>query len=97
MSPCPDTSLSAENFLGRAAIGHDRVQNAQIQLEMPKGKPRLDEFDWGYVITCHKAQGSSWEHVTIVDDSGSFRENRQKWLYTALTRAETGLTLLTRQ
>ena len=56
----------------------------------------LDEFDWGYVITCHKAQGSSWEHVTIIDDSGSFRENRNLWLYTAITRAEQGLTLLTR-
>jgi hypothetical protein len=58
---------------------------------------RFDEFDWGYVLTCHKAQGSSWDHVTIIDDSGSFRENRHLWLYTAITRAETGLTILTGQ
>lgn len=67
------------------------------RIEMPKGEPRLDEFDWGYVLTCHKAQGSSWNHVTIIDDSSVFRENRNKWLYTALTRAENGLTLLIRQ
>lgn len=66
------------------------------RLPVPKGEPRLDEFDWGYILTCHKAQGSSWDDVTIVDDSGAFRENRAKWLYTALTRAENGLTLLTR-
>jgi exodeoxyribonuclease-5 len=67
------------------------------KLEIPKGEKRLDEFDWGYILTCHKAQGSSWDHVTIIDDSGAFRDNRAKWLYTALTRAENGLTLLTRQ
>ena len=40
------------------------------------GKRRLDEFDWGYILTTHKAQGSSWDHVTIVDDSAAFRDNR---------------------
>ena len=58
---------------------------------------RFDEFDWAYAITCHKAQGSSWDHVTIIDDSGSFKENRNLWLYTAISRAENGLTLLLRE
>lgn len=52
------------------------------------------QFDWGYTLTCHKAQGSSWQHITIIDDSDSFRESKWLWLYTALTRAEDGLTLL---
>lgn len=60
-------------------------------------KRRYQEFDWGYVLTCHKSQGSSWDHVTVIDDSGSFRDDQAKWLYTAITRAETGLTLLTRK
>ncbi|MCE9567455.1 MAG: ATP-dependent RecD-like DNA helicase [Planctomycetes bacterium] len=64
--------------------------------KVPGAKPALNEFDWGYIITCHKAQGSSWDHVTVVDDSVAFRENRDKWLYTAITRAESGLTLLLR-
>jgi exodeoxyribonuclease V len=64
------------------------------KLEIPK--KRFDEFDWGYILTCHKAQGTSWDHVTVIDDSGAFRENRNAWLYTAITRAENGLTLLTR-
>lgn len=60
-------------------------------------KKRLEEFDWGYVLTCHKAQGSSWPDTTIVDDSASFRDNSARWLYTAITRAEIRLTVLIRQ
>lgn len=55
------------------------------------------EFDFAYVITCHKAQGTSWPHVTVIDDSSAFKENSAKWLYTAITRAEAGMTLLSRQ
>ena len=57
------------------------------------GKQRLDEFDWGYVLTVHKAQGSSWNHVTIVDDSAAFRDNRNAWICTALTDARDGINL----
>lgn len=60
----------------------------------------INEFDWAYAITCHKAQGSEWPHVSIVDDSGAFRrrdrDDSAKWLYTAITRAQYGLTLLQR-
>lgn len=66
----------------------------------PSPKPDLhkgvSEFDWGYVLTCHKSQGSEWPHVTVIDDSASFREDSAKWLYTAVTRASQGLTLLKR-
>ena len=54
------------------------------------------EFDWGWALTCHKAQGSSWPDVTIVDDSSAFRESKNLWLYTAITRAEKSMTLLSR-
>lgn len=66
------------------------------KLTVVKGMPRFDEFDFGYLLTAHKAQGSSWDHVTVIDDSSSFRDNRANWLYTSLTRAERGLTLLLR-
>lgn len=63
-------------------------------------KPRIgknvEEFDWGFVLTVHKAQGSEWPHVTVIDDSGVFREDWNKWLYTAFTRASDGLTVLMR-
>ena len=46
-----------------------------------------DPFAYGYAITCHKAQGSQWNSVAIKDESWYFREHRQRWLYTAITRA----------
>ncbi|MGE0424951.1 MAG: ATP-dependent RecD-like DNA helicase [Reyranellaceae bacterium] len=55
----------------------------------------LVESVWGYAITCHKAQGSSWENVIVYDDGLSrTAEDRARWLYTAITRAERGLVIL---
>lgn len=53
----------------------------------PSDIRRANEFDFGYALTCHKAQGSQWDHVVIADESGVFRENKWRWLYTAVTRA----------
>jgi exodeoxyribonuclease-5 len=46
-----------------------------------------DEFDYGYALTVHKAQGSQWDVVMLFDESRAFRENRSQWLYTGVTRA----------
>ncbi len=48
---------------------------------------RADEFDYGYALTVHKAQGSQWDSVVLFDESWAFREHRERWLYTAVTRA----------
>ncbi len=55
---------------------------------------RSDEFDFGYVLTVHKAQGSQWDNVVLFDESFAFRENRARWLYTGITRAATRLTVV---
>ena len=44
-------------------------------------------FEYGYAITAHKAQGSQWENVLIVFDGLWSREQKEQWLYTAITRA----------
>lgn len=55
----------------------------------------LIEAVWGYAITCHKSQGSQWENVIVFDDGlGRAAEDRARWLYTAITRAEKGLVIL---
>jgi exodeoxyribonuclease-5 len=63
-------------------------------------KPRIDrcyqEFDWAYALTCHKAQGSEYEDVTLIDDGGFLGANRSKWNYTGLTRASDRLTFIKR-
>jgi exodeoxyribonuclease V len=53
-----------------------------------------DEFDYGYALTVHKAQGSQWDKVVLFDESGAFREHRNRWLYTGITRAAERLTIV---
>lgn len=53
-----------------------------------------EQFDWAWAITCHKAQGSAWSDVVVHDESGAFREDAAKWLYTAITRAADRLTVV---
>jgi exodeoxyribonuclease-5 len=62
-------------------------------LSFPERK-RSDEFDFGYVLTVHKAQGSQWDDIVLFDESFAFREHRARWLYTGITRAATRLTLV---
>lgn len=51
---------------------------------------------YGYAITCHKAQGGEWNNVFI--DFGLNIKNpiqeKYQWIYTAVTRARTGLHVL---
>lgn len=48
----------------------------------------LQEFDFGYALTCHKAQGSQWGKVLVFDESAPFGADANRWLYTAVTRAQ---------
>lgn len=52
------------------------------------------EFTYGYALTCHKSQGSQWNDVVVFDESGSFRDHRTRWLYTAVTRAAERVTVV---
>ncbi len=54
-----------------------------------------DEFDFGYALTVHKAQGSQWDDVALFDEIFAFREHRARWLYTGVTRAARKLTVVT--
>lgn len=54
----------------------------------------FDEFDYGYVLTVHKAQGSQWDDVVLFDESFAFPDNRGRWLYTGITRAARRLTVV---
>lgn len=51
-------------------------------------------LDWGYCITVHKAQGSSWGNVAIIDERKMhWNTDYNRWLYTAITRAEESVTI----
>ena len=62
-------------------------------LEWPMRK-KYDEFDFGYVLTVHKAQGSQWDDVVLFDESFAFPDSRERWLYTGITRAAKRLTVV---
>lgn len=53
-----------------------------------------DEFDYGYALTVHKAQGSQWDSVVVVDEGGCFRDKARNWRYTAVTRAAETITVI---
>lgn len=53
------------------------------------------EFTYGYAITCHKAQGSQWDKVLVIEENFPFeREEHARWLYTSCTRSSQKLVLI---
>ena len=53
------------------------------------------EFTYGYAITCHKAQGSEWDKVLVIEEQFPYpKEEHARWLYTAITRASEKLVLV---
>jgi exodeoxyribonuclease-5 len=74
-------STPAEYFKG---------EDAQLDWRVKKS---CDEFAYGAVITTHKAQGSAYPHVLILDQSKVFGVSAKNWLYTALTRASEKVTV----
>jgi len=74
------------NYIVKVAVRPECFIGRIENVEWLQRKP-FDEFDFGYVLTVHKAQGSQWDDVVLFDESDVFRENRGRWLYTGVTRA----------
>jgi len=86
-NPNPFTSLAADSniFKGLAPISQDNKRNML----------KLHEFDFGYAITTHKSQGSSFEKVLFYEEKlRSSKEDHIKLVYTAITRATTKLIIV---
>ncbi len=100
--PRPRRQILRMHLTSDEAIG-DRVVKVSVRpecftgaietLEWPMRK-KYDEFDYGYVLTVHKAQGSQWDNVVLFDESFAFPESRERWLYTGVTRAAKRLTVV---
>ena len=53
------------------------------------------EFEYGYAITCHKAQGSEWDKVLVIEENFPWnKEEHIRWLYTAATRSSEKLVII---
>ena len=69
--------------------GHIYKAKTRLGLEAPA------LFDFGYAITCHRAQGSSWKNVLVIEEKFPFDAvEHARWLYTACTRPEKKLVLI---
>lgn len=68
----------------------------EYYLNKRKDNPPLPiEFNYGYAITTHRAQGSQWDNVLVIEENFPFdKEEHARWLYTACTRAAKKLTLI---
>ncbi len=87
----PDEDLSDRAV--RVSVRPECFVGGLEQLEWPQRK-KYDEFDYGYVMTVHKAQGSQWDDVVLFDESFAFPDSRERWLYTGVTRAAKRLTVV---
>ena len=57
-------------------------------------RPLPKDFLYGYAITVHKAQGSEWNKVLVVEERFPFeKKEHARWLYTAVTRSASKLVL----
>lgn len=81
----------------RALRAHFDTYYDKEALDNVKWWERADanEFDFGYAITVHKAQGSQWENVLVYDDKFLTwkRDDRKRWMYTGITRAIDSITI----
>lgn len=67
-------------------------------LERWEREEDIQEFEYAYAITVHKAQGSQWDTVLLFDQKDKFpnwsERDRRRWLYTGITRAAESVTVM---
>jgi ATP-dependent exoDNAse (exonuclease V) alpha subunit len=65
----------------------------------------LDLLDFGDCLTAHRAQGSEWQNVIVIDETDRpafaliagdtpLNEFRRRWRYTGVTRARASVTIM---
>jgi len=87
-------SAYADGFQGMIAEAE-----AKTDLRAYRGKRAL--FAFANAITCHKAQGSEWPSVYVVDQTHQMTRDtpadRRRWMYTAVSRASESVTVASTQ
>ena len=87
---------SAEWLVSSQMLRGDQIRSSVLDTRHVSG-PRSNVLraDWGYALTVHKAQGSEWSNVVVVDDLNPDHQiPRNKWYYVAYSRAIDRLVLL---
>jgi ABC-type antimicrobial peptide transport system ATPase subunit len=82
-----DEQQAVADGIGRAISAG---QNCAILGLAGTGKSTVAAY--GYCLTT-QAQGSEWDKVLLIDKSAAFRDDRTRWLYTAIFRAKERITI----
>jgi len=86
----PDERLRLRGYCNQNQFGREKTFDSMVGI--PGDPERWSDvgmlFDFGYALTCHKAQGSQWKDVVLIVE-GRFDDEdmRARWQYTAVTRA----------
>lgn len=72
------------------------IEKKDALTEKNSGVDLKDQFDYGYALTVHKAQGSQAPKVVVWEERNKHMsdDDWRRWLYTAVTRAEKELILI---
>lgn len=85
-----DMDGEERNYKGRASVHMFDNEKGTIPEHM-SFKNLGDQFDRGYTLTVHKAQGSEARRVVVYERPKWFSEDEElyrRWLYTAVTRTK---------
>jgi len=89
--------VSAKCFGEVAYTLYDRSQELKKLTKQANSKGyALNFFDYGYVISVHKSQGSEWDKVVLFEQRTQRWDDEYyaKWLYTAITRSKEKLFII---
>lgn len=81
--------LGGEIYQGKASAAQFGAEGT-IDLSKRERERLGEQFDFGYALTVHKAQGSQAPRVVVIEERSRHTsdEDWARWLYTAVTRAE---------
>lgn len=96
----PEAFLEKTESIATHVDWNNRIRNKNLTVEEKRiellNDPYLNavQVKYAYAITCHKAQGGEWHHVSIFLEGMYQNESYYRWLYTAITRATISLSFI---
>jgi exodeoxyribonuclease-5 len=93
-----DIELEGEDYMYGGYILREQFGAKETLRDVPPAPDgeRGDLWDFGYALTVHKAQGSQADRVLLFEERfpRSTDDDWRRWLYTAVTRAVSELTIV---
>jgi exodeoxyribonuclease-5 len=92
----PDDALEVDGCALKSQFGRERTYGSWEEVEGDNPGLRVRAwgdvgllFDYGYAVTCHKAQSASYRHTFVLYEklSRCTTDEWCRWIYTACTRA----------